>query len=91
MGCGNVKVLHDASVKGCVGVVESLVAFSRHQHQHRHDDHEPKKKQRSRWFPTSGRKPPPGSSVQSQEARDGRRQDTVVKYKDTFDPRVTSR
>lgn len=90
MGCGNGKVLQDASVKGCVSVVQSLVAFGRSSDHHRHDDG-PKTKQRSQWFSAAAKHPPPGSGVQPQEARDGRRQERVAKYKDTFDPRVTAR
>lgn len=90
MGCGNGKVLQDASVKGCVSVVQSLVAFGRSSDRHRHDDG-PKTKQRSQWFSAATKNPPPGSGVQPQEVRDGRRHDRVAKYKDTFDPRVTAR
>lgn len=91
MGCGNGKVLPDASVKGCVGVVQWLVAFGRATDQHQHHDDEPKKKQRSQWFSAAAKNPPPGWSVQLQEVTDRRRQDKAAKYKDTFDPRVTAR
>ncbi|XP_037613105.1 serine/threonine-protein kinase H1-like [Sebastes umbrosus] len=86
MGCGNSKVLPEASKKGYVSVVQSLVAFSK-----AHDD-EPKKrakKQRGLWFPTGVKNLQPASNSQQQILRDGRRQGT--KYKDKFDPRVTAR
>lgn len=87
MGCGNGKVLSDASVKGYVSVVQSLVAFSKA----RGDDDEPKKKQKPAWFPTDVKNLPAGSSSQQQAVRDGRDQDKVIKYKDKFDLRVTAR
>lgn len=82
--------------RGYVGVVQSLVAFSRG----RGSDHgdEPKKKverQRvSTWFSSgvkSRRPPPPPSHGQQLIPRDGRPQDKAAKYKDKFDPRVTAR
>lgn len=91
MGCGNGKVLEDSSVKGCISVVQWLVAFGRVSDQHQHRDDKPKKKQRSQWFSTAAKNPPPGWSVQPQEGTDGRRQDKTAKYKDRFDPRVTAR
>ncbi|XP_035513065.1 serine/threonine-protein kinase H1 homolog [Morone saxatilis] len=89
MGCGNSKVLPEASKKGYVSVVQSLVAFSK-----AHDDDEPKKrteKQKSPWFSTSVKNLQPPSNIQQQTLRDGRHQDKVAKYKDKFDPRVTAR
>lgn len=86
MGCGTSKVLPEASMKGYVSVVQSLVAFSKAQG----DDGEPKKRaerQRGPWFKT----PQPASNTQRQAHGDGRRQDKVAKYKDKFDPRVTAR
>uniref|UniRef100_A0A8C4IDC8 Si:ch211-27e6.1 n=1 Tax=Dicentrarchus labrax TaxID=13489 RepID=A0A8C4IDC8_DICLA len=89
MGCGNSKVLPEASKKGYVSVVQSLVAFSK-----AHDDDEPKKrpeKQKSPWFSTSVKNLHPPSNIQQQTLRDGRHQDKAAKYKDKFDPRVTAR
>ncbi len=89
MGCGNSKVLPEASKKGYVSVVQSLVAFSK-----AHDDDEPKKraeKQRGLWFSTSVKNLQPVSNSQQQTLRDGRRRDKVATYKDKFDPRVTAR
>ncbi|XP_028425803.1 serine/threonine-protein kinase H1-like [Perca flavescens] len=91
MGCGNSKVLPEASKKGYVSVVQSLVAF-RKAYGGDDDDDEPKKhaeKQRGLWFSTSVKNPQPASN--SQVLRDGRHQDRVAKYKDKFDPRVTAR
>lgn len=87
MGCGNGKVLPDASVKGYVSVVQSLVAFSKA----RGDDDEPKKKQKPVWFSTGVKNLPAGTSSQQQAVRDERHQDKVIKYKDKFDLRVTAR
>lgn len=90
MGCGNSKVLPEASMKGYVSVVQSLVAFGKAQG----DDDEPKKrteKRRGPWFSTSGENPQPASNIQQQTLRGGRQQDKVAKYKDKFDPRVTAR
>lgn len=87
MGCGNGKVLPDASMKGCVSVVQSLVAFSKTRD-------EPKKraeKQRGLWFSAGVKTAPPASEIHQQTRRDGRHHDTAVKYKDKFDPRVTAR
>ncbi|XP_070841853.1 serine/threonine-protein kinase H1-like [Chaetodon trifascialis] len=87
MGCGNGKVLPEASKRGYVSVVQSLVAFSKAQ-----DDDGPKKsteKQRGPWFCTSVKNRQPAPNVQQQTLRDGR--DRVSKYKDKFDPRVTAR
>ncbi|XP_029313681.1 serine/threonine-protein kinase H1-like [Cottoperca gobio] len=89
MGCGNSKVLPDASKKGYVSVVQSLVAFRKS-----HADDEPKKraeKQRAPWFSTGAKTLQPASNSQQQILRDGRHQDKVAKYKDKFDPRVTAR
>ncbi|KAK9527482.1 hypothetical protein VZT92_014041 [Zoarces viviparus] len=85
MGCGNGKVLPEASKKGYVSVVQSLVAFSKAR-----GDDEPKKraeKQRSLWFSTSVKNLQPASNSQ----RAGPHRDNVTKYKDKFDPRVTAR
>ncbi|KAM9337146.1 serine/threonine-protein kinase H1-like [Symphorus nematophorus] len=87
MGCGNSKVLPEASKKGYVSVVQSLVAFSKA----RDDDDKPKK-QRGLWFSTNVKNLQPASNIQQhQTLRDGRHQDKVAKYKDRFDPRVTAR
>ncbi|XP_075936977.1 serine/threonine-protein kinase H1-like [Anarhichas minor] len=89
MGCGNGKVLPEASKKGYVSVVQSLVAFSKAR-----GDDEPKKraeKQRSLWFSTSVKNLQPASNSQRQILRDGPHRDKVTKYKDKFDPRVTAR
>lgn len=89
MGCGNSKVPPDASMKGCVTVVQSLVAFTKARE---HD--EPKKRaerQRGLWFSAVVKTAPPASEIHQQTFRDGRHHDTVVKYKDKFDPRVTAR
>lgn len=90
MGCGNSKVLPEASVKGYVSVVQSLVAFSKA----RGEEDEPKKrtaKRRGQWLSTGVKNLPPASNIQQQTLRDGRHQDKVAKYKDKFDPRVTAR
>lgn len=87
MGCGNCKVLPDASMKGCVSVVQSLVAFSKAR-----EGDEPKKraeKQRGLWFSAGVKTAPP--EIHQRTVRDGRHHHTVVKYKDKFDPRVTAR
>ncbi|XP_068566440.1 serine/threonine-protein kinase H1-like [Cebidichthys violaceus] len=93
MGCGNGKVLPEASNKGYVGVVRSLVAFSKARDDDDDDDDEPKKraeKQRGLRFSTTGVKNlQPASS--SQILRDGPHRDKVRTYKDKFDPRVTAR
>uniref|UniRef100_A0A3B4UAC9 Si:ch211-27e6.1 n=1 Tax=Seriola dumerili TaxID=41447 RepID=A0A3B4UAC9_SERDU len=91
MGCGNSKVLPEASKKSYVSVVQSLVAFSK---AHGGDDDEPKKrleKQRGPWFSTSVKCHQPPSNSQQLIIRDGRQQDKAAKYKDKFDPRVTAR
>ncbi|XP_023250864.1 serine/threonine-protein kinase H1-like [Seriola lalandi dorsalis] len=91
MGCGNSKVLPEASKKSYVSVVQSLVAFSK---AHGGDDDEPKKrleKQRGPWFSTSVKSHQPPSNSQQLIIRDGRQQDKAAKYKDKFDPRVTAR
>uniref|UniRef100_UPI0037E80F6D serine/threonine-protein kinase H1-like n=1 Tax=Semicossyphus pulcher TaxID=241346 RepID=UPI0037E80F6D len=85
MGCGTSKGLPEASMKGYVGVVQSLVAFSRAR------EDEPKKRTRGPWFSGSVRDPPPASDKQQQTLRDAGPQDRVAKYKDKFDPRVTAR
>ncbi|KAL3040556.1 hypothetical protein OYC64_011556 [Pagothenia borchgrevinki] len=89
MGCGNTKVLPEASKKGYVSVVQSLVAFSK-----AHSDDESNKhakKRRAPWFSTGAKNLQPASSGQQQILREGRQQDRVAKYKDKFDPRVTAR
>ncbi|XP_040922233.1 serine/threonine-protein kinase H1-like [Toxotes jaculatrix] len=91
MGCGNSKVLPEASKKGYVSVVQSLVAFSK---AHNDDDDEPKKrlgKKRGPWSSTGVKNHQPPSNSQQLTLRDGRPQDKVAKYKDKFDPRVTAR
>ena len=90
MGCGNSKVPLEASRKGYVGVVQSLVAFSKAHS----DSEEPKKrleKGRGPWFSTGVKNREPASNSQQLILRDGRQQDQAAKYKDTFDPRVTAR
>ncbi|XP_074550139.1 serine/threonine-protein kinase H1-like [Halichoeres trimaculatus] len=87
MGCGAGKVLPEASVKGYVSVVQSLVAFSRA----KGGDEGLKKKTRGTWFSTGDKNPAPEPKSQGQTLRDGRKLDRVAKYKDTFDPRVTAR
>uniref|UniRef100_A0A668UK80 Protein kinase domain-containing protein n=1 Tax=Oreochromis aureus TaxID=47969 RepID=A0A668UK80_OREAU len=65
MGCGNSKVLPEASKKSYVSVVQSLVAFSKGHE----DDDEPKKqkkKQKSPWFSASVDNPHLGSSSKQQ-------------------------
>ncbi|XP_034061928.1 serine/threonine-protein kinase H1-like [Gymnodraco acuticeps] len=89
MGCGNTKVLPEASKKGYVSVVQSLVAFSK-----AHGDDESNKhakKRRAPWFSTGAKNLQPASSGQQQILREGRQQARVAKYKDKFDPRVTAR
>nr|XP_046228108.1 serine/threonine-protein kinase H1-like [Scatophagus argus] len=89
MGCGNSKVLPEASKKSYVSVVQSLVAFSK-----AHDDDELKKqmaKQRDPWISTSAKSPQPAPNIQQHTHRDGRDQEKAAKYKDKFDPRVTAR
>ncbi|GLD54520.1 serine/threonine-protein kinase H1-like protein [Lates japonicus] len=91
MGCGNSKVLPEASKKGYVSVVQSFVAFSK-ACDDGHD--EPKKhleKQRGPWFSTSAKNHQPPSNNQQLIHREGQQQDKVAKYKDKFDPRVTAR
>uniref|UniRef100_A0A3Q0SQ67 Si:ch211-27e6.1 n=1 Tax=Amphilophus citrinellus TaxID=61819 RepID=A0A3Q0SQ67_AMPCI len=82
MGCGNSKVLPEASKKGYVSVIQSLVAFSKG-----HEDNEPKKhkeQQNSPWSPHLA----PNSQ---QKFRQGQQRDKVARYKDKFEPRVTAR
>ncbi|KAK1885155.1 Serine/threonine-protein kinase H1 [Dissostichus eleginoides] len=89
MGCGNTKVLPEASKKGYVSVVQSLVAFSK-----AHGDDESNKhakKRRAPWFSTGAKNLQPASNGQQQILREGRQQDRVAKYKDKFDPRVKAR
>ncbi|XP_019134927.1 serine/threonine-protein kinase H1 [Larimichthys crocea] len=91
MGCGNSKVLPEASKKGYVSVVQSLVAFRK---AHDDGDDEPKKrteKQSGLWFSTHVKNLQPASNIQQQTLRDGRHPGKVTKYKDKFDPRVTAR
>uniref|UniRef100_A0A7N6BR46 Protein kinase domain-containing protein n=1 Tax=Anabas testudineus TaxID=64144 RepID=A0A7N6BR46_ANATE len=83
-------MLPEASKKGYVSVVQSLVAFSKANH----DDGGPKKhsaKQRGPWFSTGVKNHQPLSNCQQQIPRDGRQRDKAAKYKDKFDPRVTAR
>uniref|UniRef100_A0A667XAR5 Si:ch211-27e6.1 n=1 Tax=Myripristis murdjan TaxID=586833 RepID=A0A667XAR5_9TELE len=90
MGCGAGKVLPEASKKGYVSVVQSIVAFSKAQ-----DDDEPRKhkeKTKSSWLATgSGAHHQPPSNTRQQALRDGQQQDKVAKYRAKFDPRVTAR
>lgn len=88
MGCGNAKVLPEASKKGYVSVVQSLVAFSK-----AHDDESEKsgEKQRGPWFSSGFKNLRPTSSGQRQTPGDGRLPGKIAKYKDKFDPRVTAR
>ncbi|KAI9516550.1 hypothetical protein NQZ68_013606 [Dissostichus eleginoides] len=89
MGCGNTKVLPEASKKGYVSVVQSLVAFSK-----AHGDDESNKhakKRRAPWFSTGAKNLQPASNGHQQILREGRQQDRVAKYKDKFDPRVKAR
>ncbi|XP_008290937.1 serine/threonine-protein kinase H1-like [Stegastes partitus] len=88
MGCGNSKVLPEASKKGYVSVVQSLVVFSK-----RHEGDEPKKhkeKRRGPWFSNSDDGPRPTSSGRQQFTQ-RRERDKAASYKDTFEPRVTAR
>ncbi|KAK5849785.1 hypothetical protein PBY51_014091 [Eleginops maclovinus] len=89
MGCGNSKVLPEASKKGYVSVVQSLVAFSKAQGDDESKKHA--KKKRAPWFSTSAKNLQPASNGQQQILREGRQQDRVAKYKDKFDPRVMAR
>lgn len=92
MGCGKSKVLPEASKKGYVSVVQSLVTFRK---AHSDDDEdEPKKrteKQRRPWFSAHVKNLQSASNIQRETLRDGRQEDKVAKYKDKFDPRVTGR
>uniref|UniRef100_A0A3Q1F5E3 Serine/threonine-protein kinase H1-like n=1 Tax=Acanthochromis polyacanthus TaxID=80966 RepID=A0A3Q1F5E3_9TELE len=86
MGCGNGKVLPEASKKGYASVVQSLVVFSKKQ-----EDDEPKKhkeKRRGPWFSSTVNCPQLTSNTQ-QQSRRGR--DKAASYKDKFEPRVTAR
>ncbi|XP_023123400.2 serine/threonine-protein kinase H1-like [Amphiprion ocellaris] len=86
MGCGNGKVLPEASKKGYVSVVQSLVVFSKKQ-----EDDEPKKhkeKRRGPWFSSSVDSPRLTSNSR-QQSRRGRSK--AASYKDKFEPRVTAR
>ncbi|KAM8880947.1 serine/threonine-protein kinase H2-like [Synchiropus picturatus] len=76
MGCGSSKVFPLTATKGCVGVVQSLVAFA---------GPSEKKKPKSSWFSAGRHQDQP----QQQKTGDARLQDKVVRYK--FDPRVTAR
>lgn len=89
MGCGNSKVLPEASKKSYVSVVQSLVAFSKGHE----DDDEPKKqkkKQKSPWFSASVDNPHLGSSSK-QQIKQRQEWNKVPRYKDKFEPRVTAR
>lgn len=84
-------MLPEASKKGYVSVVQSLVAFRK---AHDDGDDEPKKrteKQSGLWFSTHVKNLQPASNIQQQTLRDGRHPGKVTKYKDKFDPRVTAR
>ncbi|XP_029385507.1 serine/threonine-protein kinase H1-like [Echeneis naucrates] len=90
MGCGNSKVLPEASKRSYVSVVQSLVAFSKACD----DDDGPTKclqKQKGSWFSANTKRHQPGSHRQQQIVRDGRERDKAVTYKDKFDQRVTAR
>lgn len=78
-------MLPDASKKGYVSVVQSLVAFSKANHE---DGGSEKRleKQRRPWFSPGRKHHQPPSSCRQQI-----QQDKVTKYKDKFDPRVTAR
>lgn len=87
-------MLPQASKKGYVSVVQSLVAFSRAHDGDAGDNGEPKKhmeKRRGPWFSTNSKNLQLTSNGQQQILRDGRQRDKVAKYKDKFDPRVTAR
>ncbi|XP_041670675.1 serine/threonine-protein kinase H1-like [Cheilinus undulatus] len=84
MGCGTSKVLPEASKKGYVSVVQSLIAFSKACD----GDDEPKKHARGAWFSSGVKNPPQRPNSQQQMQRP---QDKVARYKDKFDPRVTAR
>ncbi|XP_047424712.1 serine/threonine-protein kinase H1-like [Mugil cephalus] len=88
MGCGNSKVQPEASRKGYVSVVQSLVAFSKVR-----GDDEPSKqreKRRGLWFSVSLDNSRLASNWQAQ-LRQGCRRDEAERYKDKFEPRVTAR
>ncbi|XP_034561740.1 serine/threonine-protein kinase H1-like [Notolabrus celidotus] len=87
MGCGTSKGLPEASKKGYISVVQSLVAFSKA----KDEDDGLKKKARGPWFSTGVKNPQTVPNSQQEPLRDGRQRDRVAKYKDTFDPRVTAR
>lgn len=90
MGCGTSKVVPEASKKGYVSVVQSLVAFSRAQE----DKDGPKKKIEKKkcfWFSSNKKNLQQPSEVQQQTNRDTGQQTKAAKYKDKFDPRVTAR
>uniref|UniRef100_A0A4W6G9E0 Si:ch211-27e6.1 n=1 Tax=Lates calcarifer TaxID=8187 RepID=A0A4W6G9E0_LATCA len=91
MGCGNSKVLPEASKKGYVSVVQSLVAFSKACDDGNDGPKKHLEKQRGPWFTTSAKNHQPPSNNQQLIHREGRQQDKVAKYKDKFDPRVTAR
>ncbi|XP_071751520.2 serine/threonine-protein kinase H1-like [Centroberyx gerrardi] len=89
MGCGTSKVLPEASKKGYVSVVQSIVAFSK-----AHNDDELKKcmeKRRGPWLATGRASLQPPTNSRQQTLRDGQQQDKVAKYRAKFDPRVTAR
>lgn len=90
MGCGSSKVQPDVSMKACVSVVQTLVAFSKA----RGDDSEPRKhpgKRRGWWFSTNAHTLQPESNSPEQTPGEGRRQVKAACYKDRFDSRVTAR
>ncbi|XP_069562996.1 serine/threonine-protein kinase H1-like [Brachyistius frenatus] len=88
MGCGSGKVLPEASKKGYVSVVQSLVAFGKVR-----DDDDPKEQKEKRggpWF-SAGVDAPRLTADSQRQRRRGRRRDGAAKYKDKFEPRVTAR
>lgn len=86
-------MLPEASKKGYVSVVQSLVAFSKARGDDDDDDELKKRteKQRGLWFSPGVKNLQPASNSQQRILRDGRHQDRVAKYKDKFEPRVTAR
>ncbi|KAM3860386.1 serine/threonine-protein kinase H1-like [Diretmus argenteus] len=88
MGCGTSKVLPEASKKGYVSVVQSIVAFSKV------CNDEPKKcmeKQKGPWLANSSGSLQPPTNTGQQTLRDGQQHSKVAKYRAKFDPRVTAR
>lgn len=77
-------MLPEASKRSYVSVVQSLVAFSK-------SYDEPRKPRERPWFSTGVKSSQSAPNSQQPILGDGRPQDRVAKYKDTFDPRVTAR